>query len=72
MLIYNTEMFGLVIWNLIRASGALTHLSLETKREATYLMLTSSCIYYKLGDFHCKTPLHIWGFLSEKSTKVLQ
>lgn len=41
MLIYNTEMFGLDIWNLISAVGALTHLSVETKHGAMCFMLKS-------------------------------
>lgn len=39
MLIYDTKTFGLDIWNLIRAAGALTHLSLETKCGAVCLVL---------------------------------
>lgn len=58
MLIYDTKMFGLVIWSLIRISGALTHLSLETKHGATYFILTSSYTYSESEDIHCKLPLH--------------
>lgn len=62
MLIYDTKTFGLDTRNLIRAAGALTHLSLETKCGVMCLMLKWKYMPTFLGNEEIFTETIIFCF----------